>query len=120
MTRAVFWPAAAFNFAVAAALVWPGNPAWTLLGVEYPAQPLFVNLFALFVALFGFAYFWIGIDPAGKRALILFAAAGKLSMVLAAGAHWLAGLAPAAVFALSLGDLAFAILFVRIARRLPQ
>ncbi|HZP10989.1 MAG TPA: hypothetical protein VFB36_01065, partial [Nevskiaceae bacterium] len=58
--RALFTIAALFNFIVAALLVFGNATTWKLFGMAPPHETLFVQLFAVFVALFGVAYAWIG------------------------------------------------------------
>ena len=78
--RTLFTTAALFNFLVAALLVFGNATTWKLFGMAPPRETLFVQLFAVFVALFGAVYAWIGIAPAGKRPLIQVSAFGKLTI----------------------------------------
>lgn len=112
--RAVFFVAAVFNFAVALALLVPESPAWAALDLVVPEHLLIPHLFIVMVAVFGLAYFWIGWAPEGKRALILIAVIGKLSVFAVVMAHYLAGSVTAALPVLASGDLGFALLFLRV------
>lgn len=118
--RTLFFVAAAFNALVALALVLPGDFAWNLLGLLRPEKMLFVHLFAVMVAAFGLAYFWIARNPGGKRVLIELAIIGKLAVFGVALAHGLAGTAPMSLALLASGDLVFAALFFDFLRRHPQ
>jgi hypothetical protein len=111
--RTLFIVAALFNFAVAALLVFGNATTWKLFGLPPPREMLFVQMFAVFVALFGVAYFWIGVAPDGKRPLIQFSAAGKISVFAAIVLEHFAGNAPAMLIGPAAGDLVFAILFLR-------
>jgi hypothetical protein len=111
--RTLFFVAAAFNWLVALSLVVPNDIAWKIFGMPAPEQKLFLHLFALMAAVFGVAYFWIGRDPAGKRPLILLSVIGKLSVFAVILAHYLAGSVPLSVVGPGLGDLVFAVLFIR-------
>jgi hypothetical protein len=114
--RTLFITAALFNFAVAALLVFGNATTWKLFGLPPPQETLFVQLFAVFVALFGVAYWWIGIAPDGKRPLIQMSAAGKLTIFTTIVLEHFAGNAPAMIIGPASGDLVFAILFVRALR----
>jgi len=112
--RTLFTLAALFNFVVAILLVFGNATTWKLFGMaEPPHETLFVQLFAVFVALFGVAYFWIGIAPAGKRPLIQISAAGKLTIFASIVLEAAAGNAPVVMIGPAAGDLVFAILFLR-------
>ncbi|HUP92361.1 MAG TPA: hypothetical protein VM074_08955 [Solimonas sp.] len=115
--RLLFLVAAAFNFAVALALALPASPAWSLLGLAYPEQTLFLHLFLVIVVVFGGAYAWIALAPQGKRALILTAVVGKGAVLAVVLAHCLAGSLPWTVAGLAAGDGVFALLFLRAAAR---
>jgi len=116
----LFVTAAVFNWLVALSLALPGERAWQLAGLAQPADPLFLHLFLTFVALFGIAYLWIGVAPAGKDALVVIGAVGKASAFAVLFGHYLAGSVPAGVAALGAGDLVFAALFVRFLFRAGQ
>lgn len=110
---ALFFAAAAFNWLVAAALVFGGDAAFALLGMGPPADRLMFHLFVTFVALFGAGYFWVGRDPTRNHGLVGLGAAGKVAVFGVLLGHALARRIPVAPVALAGGDLAFAALFVR-------
>jgi hypothetical protein len=115
--RTLFTVAALFNFVVAALLVFGNAATWRLFGLASPPQePLFVQLFAVFVALFGAAYLWIGFAPEGKRPLVQISAFGKLTIFVTIVLEHFAGNAPAMMIGPAAGDLVFAILFLRTLR----
>jgi hypothetical protein len=115
--RNLFGVAAAFNLLVASVIVIPGSFAWALLRMAPPDQPLFLHLFAAFVLLFGLVYLWIALDVAGKQALILLGAIGKLAVMAVVLGHYLAGSIPVEVVMLGSGDLVFAVLFLTVFHR---
>ena len=110
--RSLFGVAAAFNWIVALALAVPGDFAWRLVGLARPTETLFVHLFAAMVAVFGLAYAWIALDPAGKRSLITIAAIGKLCVLPIALVHYLGGSIPFSLVPAAAGDVVFAALFL--------
>jgi hypothetical protein len=117
--RLLFTIAALFNWSVGVLIVFGNATTWKLFGLPPPHETLFVHLFAVLVVAFGAAYFWIGMDPAGKRPLILFSAAGKLTVFATVVVEYFAGNAPLLLVGPGAGDLVFAILFLRAAARLP-
>lgn len=111
-TRPLFVTAAVFNWLVALSLALPGDAAWRLVGLARPADTLFLHLSLTFIALFGVAYFWIGVAPAGKAPLVVIGAVGKVAAFAVVFGHYLAGSIPAGVALLGAGDLVFAALFL--------
>lgn len=114
--RTLFTVAALFNFVVAALLVLGNATTWQLFGMAPPNETLFVQLFAVFVALFGGVYAWIAIAPEGKRPLIQLSAFGKLTIFATVVIEAIAGNAPVMMVGPAAGDLVFAILFLRALR----
>jgi hypothetical protein len=115
--RTMFTIAAFFNWVVAASLAAPGDFTWKLLGMAMPEQKLFVHLAAWLIAAFGLAYWWVARDPSDNRPLIQLSVIGKLGVFALAVAHLVFGSLPLMVFGLSIGDLVFAVLFIRVLRR---
>jgi hypothetical protein len=114
--RLLFTIAALFNWTVAALLVFGNATTWKLFGLPPPQETLFVHLFAAIVAAFGVAYWWIGVDSAGKRPLIVFSVIGKLTVFATVVIEYFAGNAPLLLVGPGAGDLVFAILFLRALR----
>jgi hypothetical protein len=114
--RALFTVAALFNFTVAASLSFPSSPMWKLVGMIPPQDTFFLHGFLLMVAAFGCAYFWISREPENKEALIVVAIGGKLAVFALVTAHALAGSVSALMLAPAIGDLVFAVLFLRYLR----
>jgi hypothetical protein len=77
------------------------------------AEKLYVDLFAVVVITFGWAYWTISRDPPAHRDLILMGIIGKLLVVVVAWYHALAGTGPLNFALLILADLVFALIFLR-------
>lgn len=118
-TRRLFRLAAAFNFAIALALVLLREALAPLLGLAPVAGTnlAFVYLTAGLVATLGYAYLRVAADPARNRAIVEVAVAGKLLAVVAVCWPWLAGEIDARLPLLVAVDLVFAVLFVEYLRR---
>ena len=117
MTPASFWRvlftvAAAFNLTVGLALLSFAGAILPLLGMTAPSNPLFLQLAAGLVAVFGVGYALAAHDPVANRGIVLIGAIGKAPVPLIVWLNMQAGHASAQLFMLSLGDLAFAIAFV--------
>ncbi len=111
--RALFAVAGVANCLVALGFVPGVGIVWRMVGMSPPEQTLFLHFFVLFVALFGFAYFWIAVNLSNKRGLILISAIGKTSAFLIVFGHYLSGSVPLGLVAFISGDLVFAALFLR-------
>jgi hypothetical protein len=109
----LFFAAAAFNWLVAAALLFGGDAVFALLGMAPPADRLMFHLFVTFVVLFGAGYLWVGRDPTRNQGLVGLGAIGKVSVFGVLLGHALARRIPVAPVALAGGDLVFAALFLR-------
>jgi len=89
---------------------------YRLLFIDEPitlAAKLYVDLFAVVVITFGWAYWTISRDPPAHRDLVLMGIIGKLLVVVVAWYHALAGTGPLNLALLILADLAFALFFLR-------
>lgn len=117
--RCLFGIAATFNVAVGAATVF----ARSLLVSVFSFAPIdgssivVSNLTGAFVALFGYAYLCIAIDPVKYRPYISFGAIGKLVAISVGLAGWIAGLTSWKFPAFLSADLLFVILFLDYLRR---
>ena len=117
--RWLFGIAAAFNFAVAASVLflrpWIGPlfqldpPVGTNLATTYIAGVL--------IACFGWAYVCIARDPVQYRPYVSLGIIGKLAVATAAFTPWLTGAIGWRVPALAAADLVFAALFADFLRR---
>jgi hypothetical protein len=99
-----------FNFGAALMLIFPDS-----LGrvVALPASgSLFYNwLLALFIGLFGAAYFWLSRQPHIDRPLVALAVIGKLGVFAVAFGCWILGMIPFRGFVVAVGDLIFGLIF---------
>ena len=107
---------AAFNLLVGVSMLvaWPAVAA--LIGVTTP-RSVFTDLVGAVVALFGWVYWRIAVDPVGCRSYVLLGIVGKLLFVAVIYANFAVGHAPAGLVVLVTADLVFAVLFARWLRR---
>lgn len=113
--RRFFLVAAAFNFAIAAALSLA--PGWLFppLGMPVPKERVTLDLFCGAVALFGLQYLWVAWNPGRHAALIALGAIGKTAVFVILAIHWwVVGDATGKLVLLAAVDLAFAAAFVKI------
>jgi len=116
--RPLFTVAACFNALVGLGMLLAYDALASRLGL--PSRPtVLVHIVALFVLVFGYAYWRIAMDPVRFREYIVLGVVGKLALVAAIYGHFLAGDATAALAALVTFDLAFAGLFVAYLRLAP-
>jgi hypothetical protein len=106
--RAFFAVAAAFNFAVGIPLLLIPATMLGLLNLPMPEDLLFHQVSGLLVACFGVSYAFAARDPERNRDIVWTGVIGKASVVALLGQGWLQGSVPFSLFALSMGDLAFA------------
>ena len=111
--RSLFVTAAVFNWLVGLALHFDAALLFRLFGVTpTPTEPLFVQLFAWLVIVFGVGYFWVSRDPVTNLSLIKLGALGKASVVLVCLASVLTGGVSWQLMILASADLVYGILFV--------
>ena len=110
--RILFQAAAAFNWAVALALAFLARPLFELFRVSpAPTEPLFLQLFAWLVFVFGIGYWWVARDPLVNRPIIRLGILGKWSVFLAALILVLADAVSWQIMLLAGGDGIFALFF---------
>lgn len=109
--RVLFAIAAAFNLAVGLGLLLFAHSLLPPLGMAAPENPLFLQLAAGLVAVLGVGYGMASRDPDANRGIVLLGAVGKAPVPLIVWLNLQAGHASAQIFALALGDLAFAAAF---------
>jgi hypothetical protein len=108
--------AALFNLSAGLLIIFAPELFYHLLFIDEPitvAAKLYVDLFAVLVIAFGWAYWTISRDPPAHRDLVLMGIIGKLLVVVVAWYHALAGTGPLNIALLTLADLAFALFFLR-------
>ena len=110
--KLVFWVAALFNFAVGLPMLLAPETLLPLIGQPVPADLLMTRLAALLIVVLGIGYGMVARDPVANRPILWLGILGKAPIPLLV---WLTGGAAAlasSAFLLSLGDLAFATLFL--------
>ena len=108
--------AALFNLSAGLPMLFAPELLYQLLFISEPVTPaakLYVDLFAVLVLTFGWAYWTISRDPPAHRDLVLMGVIGKSLVVVVAWYHALAGSGPLNFALLTLADLAFAMVFLR-------
>ena len=110
--KAMFLTAAIFNWAVGLTLAFRAELLFGLFQVTpLPTEPLFLQLFAWLVIVFGIGYFWAYKDPVTNTPVIKLGILGKLSVVLAVLACVLAGSVSWQMMMLASADLVYVVLF---------
>jgi hypothetical protein len=112
--RWLFGLAAAFNLLIGLALLFLRTLLSSLLhlGPIAGTNVVLANLTGMFVALFGFAYAMVALDPVEYRPFIPLGAIGKLLAVVCVFIPWFMGVIPGILPSLVVGDFVFAILFL--------
>lgn len=119
--RWLFGIAAAFNFAVASGLLFCQSWLAPLLGLTpaYGSNALFLDLTAMLIAVFGYAYARVAGHPQRFRPYIALGVLGKTLVVLLVFGHWLRGDIDWQLPLLASADALFSLLFLAFLRRLP-
>ena len=117
----VFLTGAIFNWLVGLALLYDAALLFRLFRVTpEPSEPLFLQLFAWLVIVFGVGYFWVSRDPLANAPIIRLGILGKLSVVLVSVACVFAQVVSWQMLILTSADLVYAALFWRALRALPK
>ena len=112
--RFMFTTAAWFNWVAGLAVAVNVELLFSLFRITpLPSEPLFLQLFAWLVIVFGIGYFWASRDPAANVPVIKLGMIGKLSVVLVSLACVLTGSVSWQIMLLMSIDLLYAILFWR-------
>jgi len=118
--KLVFVVAALFNFAVGLPMLLAPEAMLTGLGQPVPEDLLMTRLASLLIVVLGIGYGMVARDPVANRPILWLGVLGKAPIPLLV---WLSGGAAAlasSAFLLSLGDLAFAALFLIFLVRTPK
>ncbi|HRD28884.1 MAG TPA: hypothetical protein PLO65_11340 [Caulobacter sp.] len=118
--KLVFMVAALFNFAVGLPMLLAPEAMLAQLGQPVPDDLLMTRLASLLIVVLGIGYGMVARDPAANRPILWLGVLGKAPIPLLV---WLSGGAAAlasSAFMLSLGDLAFAALFLVFLARTPK
>jgi len=110
--RTLFFTGAVFNWLVGLALLFDAPLLFRLFKVTpVPTEPLFIQLFAWLVIVFGVGYFWASRDPIGHAPIIKLGILGKASVFLVCLAATVTGMVSWQMMILASGDLVYAVLF---------
>ena len=117
--RIMFTTAAWFNWLAGLAVAVNAELLFGLFRITpLPTEPLFLQLFAWLVIVFGIGYFWVSRDPVANVPIIKLGMIGKLSVVLVSLACILTGSVSWQMMLLVSVDLLYAILFWRVLQTL--
>ncbi len=108
--------AALFNLTAGLMMLFTPGLFYQALFIAEPItveMKLYVDLFAILVITFGWAYWMISRDPVARRDLVMMGIIGKSLVVVVCWYHALAGSGPFNFALLVLADLAFAVFFLR-------
>lgn len=112
--RIMFTTAAWFNWMAGLAVAVNVELLFGLFGITpLPTEPLFLQLFAWLVIVFGIGYFWASRDPVANVPVIKLGMIGKLSVVLVSLVCVMTGSISWQFMLLVSVDLLYAILFWR-------
>ena len=112
--RIMFTTAAWFNWLAGLALAVNVELLFGLFRITPPpTEPVFLQLFAWLVIVFGIGYFWASRDPVANVPVIKLGMIGKLSVVLVSLACVMTGSISWQLMILVSADLLYAILFWR-------
>ena len=112
--RIMFTTAAWFNWLAGLAVAVNAELLFGLFRITpLPTEPLFLQLFAWLVIVFGIGYFWVSRDPVANVPIIKLGMIGKLSVVLVSLACVMTGSISWQLMILLSADLLYAILFWR-------
>lgn len=89
-----------------------GRPIRALGELPEGAPPVYLWIIAIFILLFGVAYFVMGVTGRGDPLLIAIAGVGKLSLVVLLTVLWIAGELTIKAPLSAVGDLVFGVLFL--------
>lgn len=110
--KLVFALAAVFNFAVGLPMLLSPEMLLTALGQPVPDDLLMTRLAALLIVVLGVGYGMVWRDPVANRPILWLGVLGKAPIPLLVWQTGGAAALASSVFILSLGDLAFAALFL--------
>lgn len=110
----LFFSAAIFNWLVALVFLFFYQSVFKLLGfTPIPDNPIYLHLFAILVAMFGWAYYKASTDFIANRNLIELGAIAKIAIFLLCLGYFFMGLTSWQLPLLASGDLLYALLFIR-------
>lgn len=101
-----------FNFVAAFALAFPGSALGQFMGFPPAAPLIYLAMASGAVALFGFAYGWLSVQPVIDRPLVVLSTVGKLIAFASVAVIALLGDMPMRSAVLASPDLMFAAIFI--------
>lgn len=108
----IFALAALFNFAVGLPMLLAPEAMLASLGQPVPEDVLMTRLASLLIVVLGIGYAMVARDPVANRPILWLGAMGKAPIPLLVWQSGGAAALSSSAFLLSLGDLAFAVLFL--------
>ena len=108
--RRVLWVGAAFNALVALMLIFPSTLG-ALAALPPVGSVYYLWMLTFFVLLFSATYAWLALEPTISRPVVVLSAVGKTGAFIIALVCFLRGDILFRTFAVSIGDLAFAVYF---------
>ena len=109
--RTFFAVATAFSFVVALPFLAAPDVVLAAFNIPVPGDLLFHRFTGFLVLCFGIGYGFVARDPQRNRAIVWIGLIGKTGVVMLFAQAWLSGALPFAAFAVSFGDIVFAIGF---------
>lgn len=116
----LFAVAALVNLGVGAAMALGPVPVAAELGVTGPGAPYAITMVGMMIAVFGVGYAIVARNPAGNRGIVWIGVIGKLGAATLAAMQYQQGLIPMQTFALGMGDVVFAVIFLLFLWRGPK
>lgn len=104
---------AVWNWGAAALFAFAYQPMFELLNMQQPTQLFFLQGFCLAVFLFGLGYYWVGVNLAENRAIVVLGTIGKVGVFALLLLHALAGSVHPLLISAGVVDLVFAMIYSR-------
>ena len=111
LIRAVFLVAGIFDIAAGLLFFLAYEPIYATLGIELPNNPGYVQLPALYVAIFGTGLYAVFLHPQRNHRFILLAILAKLGFAAVVLAHWAFGEMPGVYVPFAAFEVVFVALF---------
>lgn len=109
--RMLFKSAALFNWLVGFLFIFSQQSFFAILNMPPVENPLFLQLFALLVIMFGLGYYWISQDPVQERSLILLGCIAKALVFLTFTVYFYLGQVSSPLLVLATIDLIYSLTF---------
>ena len=93
LVRMSLWISFPLNLGAAYMFAFPSSWPGQMLELPQTVNPIYAGLCALMVALFGFVYAWLALQPNVNQPLLVVGALGKTGVFFLCAGLWLAGAA---------------------------